>query len=176
MYSNVLVNSSEKPELIISSEHSIILQSADVLAETRLLYESKEQIRESALLVSASRLFVCDSEDRLYGVSFDEAVPVTSLLLHPNTTYLRPWSLSVDWLNGFLYMAGASDRTGFWEIGRSDLEGQNLTSLVGELIDQPRNLQVDPVNGYIFWIAGDSIYRVDLDDFTGEVKVQVRRT
>ncbi|XP_011494388.1 PREDICTED: proto-oncogene tyrosine-protein kinase ROS [Ceratosolen solmsi marchali] len=169
------VNSSEKPELIISSEYSIVLQSADVLVETRILYEDKERIRESALLIADSRLFVCDMADRLHSVSFDEAIPVRSLLLHPNITYLRPWSLSVDWLNGILYLAGASDRTGFWEIARSDLEGRNLTSLVGELIDQPRSLRVDPVNGFIFWMASDGIYRADLADFDDNVEVQVEQ-
>ncbi|OXU31361.1 hypothetical protein TSAR_014934 [Trichomalopsis sarcophagae] len=162
-------NSSEKPSLLITSEYTVIRQSADVLVDAALLYRSTEQIRDTALLTSTSQFFISDSAERLYRVSFNGTTSNSQLLLEPNSTDLRPWSLSADWLNSKLYIAGTDDDTGFWRIARcEDLECKDLKILIAGLGGEPTRLQVDPYNGYLFWMSGDGIYRVELDELENE--------
>lgn len=132
------------------------------------MYTSDAEIRDTTVLAApVSQLFLCDENDQILKVSL-KAPNTTSLILEPNTTSLRPWALSADWLNGWLYVAGANDATGFWEISRCDFDGRKLKGLLPGLMDQPIKLEVDPVNGYLFWKTNDSIYRVDLADFEKE--------
>lgn len=162
-------NSSEKPSLLITSEYTVIRQSADVLIDAALLYRSTEQIRDTALLTSSSQFFVSDSAERLYRVSFNGTTSNSQLLLEPNSTDLRPWSLSADWLNSKLYIAVTDDDTGFWRIARCEnLECKDLKIVIAGLGGEPTRLQVDPYNGYLFWMTGDGIYRVDLDKLESE--------
>lgn len=121
------------------------------------------------MLTSSSQFFVSDSADRLYRVSFNGSTSNAQLLLEPNSTDLRPWGLSADWLNSELYIATVDDDTGFWRIARCDLNCKDPRLLVTGLGGQPTRLQVDPYNGYLFWMTGDGIYRVQL----GDEKVQV---
>ncbi|XP_058790421.1 proto-oncogene tyrosine-protein kinase ROS [Phymastichus coffea] len=158
-------NSSGKPDLIIISENSIALQNADTLTPAHLLFNTTELIRDTALLISSSQLFLCDSSDKIFRVSIDETQESEIIeLLGSNSTDLRPWALSIDWLNEWLYVAGVNDVTGYWEIARCDFDAKNLTTIITKIGEVTR-LEVDPVNGYLFWMGNDGLYRVDLSRF-----------
>lgn len=68
----------------------------------------------------------------------------------------------------------ANDATGFWEVASCDLDGGEVRALVIGLVEQPVRMEVDPINGFLFWMTGDGLYRVDLDDVEGTDGVQVR--
>ncbi|KFM82026.1 hypothetical protein X975_09543, partial [Stegodyphus mimosarum] len=53
--------------------------------------------------------------------------------------------LSLDWLNGKLYMA--EDK----QITRCDIDGSNFEVVVGDMENRAKDLHVDPLNGYLYW-------------------------
>ena len=145
------------------SEHLVVRQQAKDLSDTVFLHQNDERIRDTAVHVARSQLFLSDEADRLYRVDFVGAGnATTNLLLEPNTTQLRPWMLSVDWLNSRLYISGMDNETELWQLASCDYEGQDVRTMVTGLTSQPRRLEVDPVNGYLFWTTDDGIYRVEL--------------
>lgn len=167
-------NSSEKPDLIITSEYSVTLQNTDTLSPTHLLFNTTDLIRDTSLLVSASQLFLCDSSDKIYRISVDRTEELEIIeLLGPNSTDLRPWALTTDWLNEWLYVAGVNDVTGYWQIARCDFDAANLT-IIPMKIGEVTRLEVDPVNGYLFWMGSEGIYRVDLSRFEEDGQIEVK--
>ncbi|KAJ8678681.1 hypothetical protein QAD02_014468 [Eretmocerus hayati] len=165
---------SEKPSLLLTREYSVVLCGVDPQqlqqgeGSMLPLYTSSEVIRDSAMLASKSLLFVSDDADRLWRISFDagdisNGSATTSLLLEPETTRLRPWALNADWLNLQLFLAGQDEPSGYWEIVAWNLESEQLgPSLVTGITERPLQLEVDPVNGFLFWSNLDGINRVNL--------------
>lgn len=75
--------------------------------------------------------------------------------------------ISVDWLNNMLYIV-----SGDGKIHRCDLDGYKFQTLIEGFDDKslgPFNLQVDPINGYLFYsLKGDrkgGIYKIGLSEF-----------
>ncbi|XP_014223646.1 proto-oncogene tyrosine-protein kinase ROS [Trichogramma pretiosum] len=157
-------NPAEKPKLIISSENVVAVQTTDTMSATSL-FASSYRIRDVALHMSSSFFYVSDSADNLHRVSFNGS-NATRLNISDD---LRPWLLSVDWLNRRLYVSGSKDDIAYWEIHSYDLDGTNERLVVSELNNQPSSLQVDSVNGYLFWIAADGIYKVDLQNVQEQI-------
>jgi hypothetical protein len=72
-----------------------------------------------------------------------------------------PTALAVDWLFNHLYIA-ENDR-----IQRCDLDGLNCRPVVQPIDGRTKDIQVDPCNGYLFWLvygARQGLFRADLAD------------
>lgn len=69
--------------------------------------------------------------------------------------------LSVDWLNDKIYLVADL------KISRCDLDGSNFETVLEGFREEPLNVAVDPVNGYLFWAsatdARPGVFRIDLD-------------
>ena len=75
--------------------------------------------------------------------------------------------MSVDWLNNMLYIV-----SGDGKIHRCDLDGHRFQTLIEGFEEKsigPFNLQVDPINGFLFYsLKGDrkgGIYKIGLSEF-----------
>lgn len=69
--------------------------------------------------------------------------------------------LSVDWLNDKLYLVAD------YKILRCDLDGNNLESVLTGFREEPMNVAVDPMNGFLYWaLSADvhpGLFKIDLD-------------
>lgn len=170
------VNLSERPSLIITTEKRVVVHQN--FGKTIPLFETDVAIRDTAIRLIDSLLYVCDESDRLHLIAFDKknAMPESTLVLNPNNTDFRPWSLTIDWLNSRLYVAGSNDKKDYWEIGVTDLRNsENVTELLTGLMSQPKLMEVDPCNGYLFWMTSEGIYRIDLGDIDKIPEPEVSR-
>lgn len=89
----------------------------------------------------------------------------------------KPQLLSIDWLNNHLYILGQMnfENTLKYQISRCDLNGKLMTVAIGGLSKKPRNIEVDPFNGYLFWViegtdSDGGLFRLDLGDISNGVK------
>ncbi|XP_071445601.1 proto-oncogene tyrosine-protein kinase ROS [Hetaerina americana] len=108
----------------------------------------------------------------------------------------NPLDLSVDWLNDQLYILGeviteeevqVEERAWMiesWQIARCRLDGSGLTVAVAGFHAKPKHFEVDPYNGYLFWVLpggwpppwGGGLYRIDLADISNGVRHEVNPT
>lgn len=57
-----------------------------------------------------------------------------------------------------------------WQIARSNLNGKSIIVAIGGISSKPRQIEVDPYNGYIFWITAQGLFRLDLANINNGVK------
>lgn len=118
-------------------------------------------------------------------------------ILRHSDTRLRPHGLSVDWLNDLVYVVGRTtqadgtlrhadggdggdgdgDGDATWQVSRASLDGRGLTVAVAGLPSRPLHVQVDPYNGFLFWVLGGprgGLYRLDLADVSNGIKHETR--
>ncbi|XP_065585146.1 proto-oncogene tyrosine-protein kinase ROS-like isoform X2 [Artemia franciscana] len=136
------------------------------------------------VLESQKLLFISNSNGDLLEMELKYASPLRTLLPR-ELIGGRISKLSVDWLNELLYFAIATRSSNShlnrnsevlsYSIGRCSIAGKNLTffhiPLFGGLVD----LQVDPYNGFLFWVTDGQrggIYRLDLADFAAPISLQ----
>ena len=157
--------------LIISSEKTVALLNTDTMSTNSLFTTNESILRDVALHVSYSVFYVTDSADRIHRVSFDGSNS-TRLSLSDD---LKPWLVSIDWLNERLYVTGSRSEIVFWEIISYNLDGEDPKIVVNELSNQPLWMEIDPYNGYLFWVTNDGLYRVDLSNlFNSTVEIEVK--
>lgn len=66
--------------------------------------------------------------------------------------------LTLDWLHRRLYLLGPAGT-----LHSANLEGKDLQQVLEQPLEQKvQQLQVDPLNGWLFWSDGESIWRLDL--------------
>ncbi|XP_055926559.1 proto-oncogene tyrosine-protein kinase ROS-like isoform X2 [Argiope bruennichi] len=149
--------------LLFGSKHQVLRQGLRIIDESKVLYHiANESVTVSGvgLYLKQNVFFVSDSQGNLHSINLKKGSHVNTIM-HSNTSYFT--SLSVDWLNGKIYMAEEH------QITRCDTNGNNYEILLNKL-NRPKNLHVDPLNGYLYLTVTDSIlggglYRVDLIEF-----------
>ena len=127
--------------------------------------------------VGRNFVFIADTSGTIRRLSLSGVRPTKSILKGKSSqsNITRISQVSVDWLNDHLYIVSEC------RISRCDLNGENLEHLVDGFDEEPKtksripaNVQVDPINGYLFWsLSGEEkggIYRHDLKKFTGQVQ------
>ncbi|KAG8223272.1 hypothetical protein J437_LFUL001549 [Ladona fulva] len=140
-----------------------------------------------SLPTSGSPIVLTDGNNRrgingAFGVSPMPSTVITSTQLGCN-----PLDLSVDWLNDHLYILGevnlgeesviGDPQT--WQVARCRLDGSGLTIAYAGFPTKPRHFEVDPYNGYLFWVLpggwarGGGLYRIDLADISNGVRHEV---
>ncbi|KAL2717170.1 proto-oncogene tyrosine-protein kinase ROS isoform X4 [Vespula squamosa] len=171
------VKDTEQPILILGGEHVVMKQGADMLDEPSVVYRTSSVIRGVAIHVASAQLFVSDSTGYVYRTSILEPPELRKkiTILSPSEANFKPLSLSVDWLNLQLYVLGeVKHSTTVWQIARCNLDGKGLTVAMAGFLTRPSHIEVDPYNGYLFWVTRGGLYRLDLADISNGVKHEVQ--
>ncbi|XP_008552558.1 proto-oncogene tyrosine-protein kinase ROS isoform X3 [Microplitis demolitor] len=168
------VKDTQQPILILGGEHVVMKQGADMLDEPSIIYRANSRIRGVAIHVSSAQLFVSDSMGYIYRTTIlKETEPI--VVLRPDQANFKPLSLSVDWLNSHLYILGeVNHATTVWQIARCNLDGKGLTVAMAGFMTRPSHIEVDPYNGYLFWVTRGGLFRLDLADISNGIKHEVQ--
>ncbi|XP_071055369.1 proto-oncogene tyrosine-protein kinase ROS isoform X1 [Onthophagus taurus] len=173
------------PVLIIGTDKEIVEQGVEITDEPIILYNNTEEnvtIKGVAIHVREKLLFISDSTRHIYKMPLNKSANLQKIaIISPNQTSVQPLDLSVDWLNKQLYILVEkkfklnSSISNIWSIMRCDFNGQGLTVAVGGLQIKPHHIEVDPYNGYLFWIFDDNrsrsnLFKLDLSDISNGIK------
>ncbi|XP_014482097.1 PREDICTED: proto-oncogene tyrosine-protein kinase ROS isoform X2 [Dinoponera quadriceps] len=170
------VKDTQEPILILGGEH-MVMKQYDMMDEPIVIYKTDSTIRGVAIHVASSQLFVSTSTGSVYRTSIhtEYRYITPEVVLDPVHVNFEPLSLSVDWLNRHLYVLGEVQHTKtVWQIARCNLDGTGLTVAVAGFLSQPSHIEVDPYNGYLFWIIEGKLYRLDLADISNGVKHEIK--
>lgn len=138
-----------------------------------VVYETNAVIRGVAIYVASAQLFVSTSTGYIYRTSIIKPSE-PKVILSPSWVNFKPLNLSVDWLNLHLYILGEVEHaTTVWQIARCNLDGRGLMVATAGLLTRPFHIEVDPFNGYLFWVTREGLYRLDLADISNGVKHEV---
>ncbi|XP_065076468.1 proto-oncogene tyrosine-protein kinase ROS isoform X3 [Ochlerotatus camptorhynchus] len=178
-----------QPTLILGAERAVSSQGSDLLLDPpNILYSShsSQKIRGTAIHIRRNLIFISDDAGYIYKAPLSKAVERGRTAAHGRTAILtpeaghnfRPTLLSVDWLNDHLYILGQVKAGGLWQISRCDLNGDRMTVAYAVLQKKPTHFEVDPFNGYLFWVmSSDSsdagLFRLDLGDISNGVKHEI---
>ncbi|XP_017769031.1 PREDICTED: proto-oncogene tyrosine-protein kinase ROS isoform X2 [Nicrophorus vespilloides] len=168
---------SEKLVLILGAHHVVIEQGTHMLDEPIILYNTNEFITGLAIYVSRCLLFVADSARYVRRMSLGNYATHSNIvpILSPWQINFIPLDLSMDWLNEHLYILGeVTHQAKVWQIARCDIDGGGLTVAVAGLRVKPHHIEVDPYNGYLFWVTTNGLYRLDLADISNGIKHDVK--
>ncbi|XP_043279081.1 proto-oncogene tyrosine-protein kinase ROS isoform X3 [Venturia canescens] len=168
------VKDMQQPILILGGEHVVTKQGADMLDEPRVVCRTAGSIRGVAIHVASAQLFFSDSMGFVYRTSIMESSEPTVVLSSSQVNF-KPLSLSVDWLNMHLYVLGeVKHATTVWQIARCNFDGKGLTVAMAGFLTRPSHIEVDPYNGYLFWVTRGGLYRLDLADISNGIKHEVQ--
>ncbi|XP_055642898.1 proto-oncogene tyrosine-protein kinase ROS isoform X2 [Toxorhynchites rutilus septentrionalis] len=172
-----------QPTLILGAERSVLSQGSDLLSDplTELYRSQSQKIRGTAIHIRRNLIFVSDDIGYVFKSPFRQGSEKGRIaILSPDADHnFRPTLLSVDWLNDHLYILGQTKITGLWQISRCDFSGERLTVAIAGLQRQPEHFEVDPFNGYLFWVIGSrsadaGLFRLDLGDISNGVKHEIK--
>ncbi|XP_037036977.1 protein sevenless isoform X3 [Bradysia coprophila] len=181
-----------KTKLILCAEYKVLSQGTELWSDSaQRIYSSDERITGVAIHIAQKLIFVADEARYIYKAPLDNENGKKEIILRPDSSastaplslqvqeMSRPLDLSMDWLNNHLYILeeirNPVRSQKLWRISRCDLNGAGLTVVLAGLMKQPSHIEVDPYNGYLFWvISGQSdesgLFRLDLGDVSNGVK------
>ncbi|ROT69853.1 putative proto-oncogene tyrosine-protein kinase ROS [Penaeus vannamei] len=155
--------------LLLTSGSRILRLGLDITDAPQHLYNVSEHLNITgmAVYIPFDVIYISDT-----GGSITQLIPSSKkvyTLLTQNHLHGYPLSLSVDWLYYHLYYIVHLEPTmnNVWQLWRCNLSGKYPVLIYGELHYEPKHLQVDPYNGYIWWISEDvdgGLYRLDMND------------
>lgn len=172
----------EDLKIILASENTILSQSPDfLLAQPVTFYSTTSKISGIALDVRKKLIFVAEDDGCIYQSSLDLADKTVKkeVICQKSGLNFKPLLLSVDWLNDYLYIMGENVHHESWTISRCDFDGKKLLVAVGGLNGKPSHIEVDPYNGYLFWVIPDEVvdsglYRLDLGEISNGIKHETK--
>ncbi|XP_063847414.1 proto-oncogene tyrosine-protein kinase ROS-like isoform X2 [Scylla paramamosain] len=149
--------------LLLTSGSSLLKLGLDTIDPLQHIYNTsrRHQIMGMAIHIRLGIVYISDSSGSILQLH-----PTTNrfrILLSANHLHGHPLGLSVDWLNGHLYYIIRHGQV--WQVWRCGLMGSSPQPVHGELQYEAKHLQVDPFNGYIWWISEDlepGLHRLDL--------------
>lgn len=168
----------QQPKLIVSTQHMIFLQGYDFLSDSpKPFYYSQNRIIATAIHIEKQLIFVTEETGFVFRAPlYMEEKPLIITSPEQNTN-VTPKLLSVDWLNDHLYILGEVQHVSdtVWQISRCDLDGQKTTIAIAGIHDEPSHIEVDPYNGYLFWVIpkhfpNSGLYRLDLAEISNGVR------
>lgn len=169
----ILVKDTQQPILILGGKHVVMKQGADMFDKPSIIYRTENEIQGVAIHVASTHLFVSTSTGYIYRTSIIEKSE-PEIILSPNQVNFTPLSLSVDYLNLHLYILGeVKHAKKLQQITRCDLDGRGLTVAMAGFQIPILHFEVDPYNGYIFWITKSGLFRLDLADISNGIKHEV---
>ncbi|XP_065345977.1 proto-oncogene tyrosine-protein kinase ROS isoform X2 [Cloeon dipterum] len=167
------VYAGENAQVLLCTEDAIYKLELDIIGDMTKVYQSRNKILGCAVHLRHKIIFFSDMSGSVFRLPLmDQSEPM--LVVGRAVLGFEPTSLSVDWLNGALFIVGEADQAK-WCISKCSLDGQGLTVTLAGLHSIPRQLQVDPYNGYMFWIMSneqgdDGLYRLDLTEPSNGVR------
>lgn len=178
-------NSFQDPKVILASENSILSQGTDfLLAQPLTFYTTTSKISGIALDVQKKLMFVAEDDGCIYQSSLDltNTTEKKEVICQKNDLNFKPLLLSVDWLNDHLYIMGelsSNMHHSSWKIERCDFDGKRRVLAVGGLNGKPSHIEVDPYNGYLFWVipldaVDNGLYRLDLGEISNGIKHETK--
>lgn len=146
------IKNAEQPVLIIAAQQVVIQQGTDLFDEPVLLYSSQHYIRGIAVHIAQKLLFVSDSTGNIYRMPLKKQEASSTeqiVILSSKQMNCEPMDLSIDWLNGLLYILCEvqSQQQKVWQIVRSEMDGKGITVAIAGLRTKPHHIEVDPYNG-----------------------------
>ncbi|XP_029733314.1 proto-oncogene tyrosine-protein kinase ROS isoform X3 [Aedes albopictus] len=169
------------PTLILCADRSVLLQSSNMFTDRpSYFYRSKVHvIRGTAIHIRRNLIFISDDAGYIYKTPLKAAERNRTAIFNPDAGHnFRPTLLSIDWLNDHLYILGYVKATDMWQISRCDLNGDRMTVAYAGLQSEPAHFEVDPFNGYLFWVISGfgkdaGLFRLDLGDISNGVKHEI---
>lgn len=147
-------------------------------------YTTISKISGIALDVQKKLMFVAEDDGCIYQSSLDltDTAEKKEVICQKNDLNFKPLLLSVDWLNDHLYIMGelsANMHHTSWKIERCDFDGKKCILVVGGLNGKPSHIEVDPYNGYLFWVipldvVDNGLYRLDLGEISNGIKHETK--
>ncbi|XP_070506786.1 proto-oncogene tyrosine-protein kinase ROS isoform X3 [Chironomus tepperi] len=181
---------SEDPKLILATEYKIVSQGKDFLmAQPTTFYATNtSKISGIALDVRKKLIFVAEENGCIYQASLDISLKneKKEVICQKTGLNFKPSLLSVDWLNDQLYIMGEMTSNSqhqsikSWSISRCDYDGKKLIVAVGGLNEKPAYIEVDPYNGYLFWVitgesaSSDGLFKLDLGEISNGIKHETK--
>ncbi|XP_058063474.1 protein sevenless [Anopheles bellator] len=179
------------PTLILGAEHSILTQSSNLFSDppTRFYRSETHKIRGTATHIRRGLIFVSDDAGFIWRAPSRPGAEQERVAVLSPTSGANFWPtlLSVDWLNDHLYVLGRAHTTQLWQISHCDFAGDHLTVAIAGLQHRPDYFEVDPFNGYLFWVIGTEggdpavaasaaggLFRLDLGDISNGVRHEIR--
>ncbi|XP_017045801.1 protein sevenless [Drosophila ficusphila] len=171
-----LASRNEKPVkdltegVLLAGRRAVMWQSLEPAGESSMIYQSQEELADVAWSQQEQRLWLLNVHGELRSLKFESGQmvsPAEKVSLELGNLTIRGWTprrLSFDWLRHRLYFAmesldGALQR---FQIISTDLEGGSAEE-AGEPLDLPvEQLEVDALNGWLFWRNEESLWRQDL--------------
>ncbi|XP_051864451.1 protein sevenless [Drosophila albomicans] len=150
--------------VLLTSERNISWQSLEPAGESRVIFsaEADATINDMVYSERQQQLWVLDSLGRLYRQQLEEANSRQLLQLQLNSSEWRPRRLSLDWLQHRLYLA-VEDPTQQHQLFSCSQDGDDVQQLVKTALGtKVQQLELDAVNGWLFWSDAQAIWRLDL--------------
>lgn len=175
-------NSAQFPKIILASENTILSQDPDFLmGQPITFYTTTSKISGIALDVRKKLIFVAEDDGCIYQSSLDltDKPEKKEVICQKNGLNFKPLLLSVDWINDHLYIMGENAHHESYTISRCDFDGKKLIVAVGGLNGRPSHIEVDPYNGYLFWVVPNEqidsgLYRLDLGEISNGIKHETK--
>lgn len=151
------------------------------MAQPITFYTTTSKISGIALDVRKKLIFIAEDDGCIYQSSLDlrEKSEKKEVICQKSGLNFKPLLLSVDWINNHLYIMGESTHHESWTISRCTFDGKKLIVAVGGLNGKPSHIEVDPYNGYLFWVIPDEavdsgLYRLDLGEISNGIKHETK--
>ncbi|XP_042220290.1 proto-oncogene tyrosine-protein kinase ROS-like isoform X2 [Homarus americanus] len=154
--------------LLLTSGSNLLKLGLDIMDTPQHFYNISEQHNITGMAVHYlfGLIYLSDTNGLIF--QLHPSTQKRRILLMQNHTHGFPLSLSVDWLYGYLYyivhLESPTDQ--MWQLWRCNLMGKNPVLIHGQLHYEAKHLQVDPYNGYVWWISEDvnkGLHRLDLN-------------
>ncbi|CAH1283434.1 unnamed protein product, partial [Diabrotica balteata] len=177
-----------KPPLILGTNSTILeLNNLSLDEEPKVLYKSTIELKGIGFHYNKKLLFITDSDGYVSKIPlYQESKPNYSNpykkfiyspkkidILEPQNLDFKPLDITVDWLNDQLYILGEIKFNTAYIIKRCNLDGSNLMVVYAGLSQKPSSIQIDPLNGYLFWVIQDynngGFFRLDINDISNGI-------
>ncbi|XP_067635363.1 protein sevenless isoform X2 [Eurosta solidaginis] len=167
-------NSDNVDFVVVSGEYSIKIKALELLTDAELVFESEHLINDFAkyAFLGERIFFIIDVLGKIVRVTFDPDKQRDVIPTLDKFTEYNPKKITVDWLNKRLFIAGQT-LLEQWSIISTDFSGNDHNVIYSNLSTPIAKLDIDPINGWLFWIQNGSIIRTNLANNYSEAIVKM---
>ncbi|XP_001354560.3 protein sevenless isoform X2 [Drosophila pseudoobscura] len=166
----------QDPSALVAGHRSIVWQALAPGGETRLVLQSDQPISDMTWEQREQRLWFVDVLGEMRSLRLEQGQPTSGISrveLDGRSNITGKWiprKLSLDWLRRRLYLAVETPNLKF-SLLKMDLESIDI-AVLSEALDPVQQLEVDPLNGWLFWTDAESVWRLDL---TTKERIRIAR-
>uniref|UniRef100_A0A0A1XSK1 Protein sevenless n=1 Tax=Zeugodacus cucurbitae TaxID=28588 RepID=A0A0A1XSK1_ZEUCU len=169
-----LYGNSENIDLVLlAGEYSIRVKSLESLPDSKLVFESEYLITDYALYSSFGEyiVYIIDSSGNIIKVPWNDEKQSGAIPTLDKFTEFKPMKISVDWLNKMLFIA-VQMSIAEWAIISTNLDGHFNNFLTRNITKPIDHIEVDPINGWLFWTNNGSLLRTNLANNYSEIIIK----